>query len=263
MNITTQQKIGILLLGLLIFFATYIKFFSNSDMASQDLSNTFMWPTLSEPLGTDHFGRSNAARIADAIINSLLLATTSVSLAVIFGVFIGVLAGWYAGWIDRVSSVIVNMIMALPGLVLVLLLGALIPGSFVFLSFGIALTMWADFFRVVRNKTQRLIQSDEFENAALLGFGRWYRFAVHIWPYIKPEILTLACFGAGNAILALAALGFLYVGLRPPHAELGLMMVELFRYYQIAPWVLIQPIMTLMLLIFSFYFLANSKDAQP
>lgn len=246
----------------MVLFSLYIKLFSAGDIAQQNLSNAFMAPSLVEPLGTDHFGRSNAARLADAIANSLLLAGASVGLSMSMALLLGVLAGWYGGWIDRVSSVLVNMIMAMPGLVLVLLLGAIIPGSSVFLFCGIALTMWAEFFRVIRNKTQSLTKADEFENSALLGFGQWYRFRVHIWPYLKPNVFTLACFGAGNAILALAALGFLYVGLRPPHAELGLMMVELFRYYHVASWVLIQPIITLMLMIFSFYFLANNREQR-
>lgn len=261
MSFSRKQILAFILLGLMILFTLYGKLVSGSDIATQDLSNAFMTPNLSEPLGTDHFGRSNLARLADAISNSLLLAAASVSLAASCGVVLGVLAGWYGGWIDRITLVLMNMVMALPGLVLVLLFAALIPGSVTFLFCGIALTMWADFFRVMRNKSQRLSRADEFENSTLLGFGRWYRFRVHMWPYIKQDIFTLACFGAANAILALAALGFLYVGMRPPHAELGMMMVELFRYYQVAPWVLIQPIVALMLLILSFYFLAKGRES--
>ncbi|MDP5252865.1 MULTISPECIES: ABC transporter permease [unclassified Vibrio] len=260
MRLTNKQIAALALLCLLVVFTLYGKFLSGSDIATQDLNNAFMAPSSSEPLGTDHFGRSNLARLADAIANSLLLAAASVSLAGVFGVVLGVLSGWYGGWVDRVSLVLMNMVMAMPGLVLVLLFAALIPGSVTFLFCGIALTMWADFFRVMRNKSQRLTRADEFENATLLGFGRWYRFRMHVWPYLKRDIFTLACFGAANAVLALAALGFLYVGMRPPHAELGMMMVELFRYYQVAPWVLVQPIVALMLLIFGFYFLSKGRE---
>ncbi|MBG0756330.1 MULTISPECIES: ABC transporter permease [Vibrio] len=259
-NLNLRYLFSGAILVLLMSFSIYIKWFSNHDVAAQNLSQVFQFPSWSEPLGTDHFGRSNAARLADAICNSVVIALVSVTLAVTVGLVTGVISGWFGGWFDRIASVLVNMVMALPGLVLVLLLGAIVPGSYAFLLFGIAVTMWAEFFRVIRNKTQRLSKADEFENARLLGFGRLYRFRVHIWPYLKADVFTLACFGAGNAILALAALGFLYVGLRPPQAELGMMMVELFRYYQVAPWVLMQPVLTLMLLIFSFYSLAQTKE---
>lgn len=260
MALSLKQKSSLVVLALLVLFSVYIKTFAQSDVAAQDLSNIFSAPSWEEPLGTDQFGRSNAARIADAISNSLFVALSSVLIAATVGVTTGVIAGWFGGWFDRVASIVVTMVMALPGLVLVLLLGALVPGSYTFLLLGIALTMWADFFRVIRNKTQRLSQAEECENAYLLGFNRLYQFRVHIWPYLRKDVFTLACFGAGNAILALAALGFLYVGLRPPEAELGVMMVELFRYYHSAPFVLLQPIIVLMVMIFSFYVLAESKE---
>ncbi|MGR5542882.1 ABC transporter permease, partial [Vibrio campbellii] len=68
---------------------------------------------------------------------------------------------------------------------------------------------------------------------------------------------TLACFGAGNSVLALASIGFVYVGLKPPHAELGLMMVELFPYYSDAAWVLLQPLFAVVLLVLSFHLIAG------
>lgn len=262
MSFTTRHYLSFSIIAFLLCFALYIKGFSALDPAAQNLDHAFQSPSLAEPLGTDQYGRSNAARLADAITNSLLIAVSSVVIAVSVGVASGVYAGWFGGWFDRVSSVLVNMVMALPGLVLVLLFGALIPGSFGFLLLGIALTMWAELFRVIRSRTQRLCKSAEFENSHLLGFGQLYRFKTHIWPHLKAGVFTLACFGAGNAILALASLGFLYVGLRPPQAELGMMMVELFRYYQIAPWVLAQPVITLMLLIFSFYSLAKGQTSK-
>lgn len=262
MSFSKRYFVSASIIVFLVCFSLFVKLGLNADPATQNLDNAFATPSFIEPLGTDQYGRSNAARLADAISNSLLIAVSSVVIAVSVALVSGVYAGWFGGWFDRICSVLVNMVMALPGLVLVLLFGALIPGSFSFLLLGIALTMWAELFRVIRSRTQKLCKSPEFENSRLLGFGRIYRFRTHLWPYLKADVFTLACFGAGNAILALASLGFLYVGLRPPQAELGMMMVELFRYYQVAPWVLVQPVITLMLLIFSFYSLAKGRELK-
>ncbi|NVJ58299.1 MAG: ABC transporter permease [Vibrionaceae bacterium] len=262
MSFSKRYFVSAAILAFLLCFSLVVKWGLNADPAAQNLDNTFSAPSFVEPLGTDQYGRSNAARLADAISNSLLIAVSSVVIAVSVALVSGVYAGWFGGWFDRICSVLVNMVMALPGLVLVLLFGAIIPGSFSFLLLGIALTMWAELFRVIRSRTQQLCKSPEFENSRLLGFGRMYRFRTHLWPYLKADVFTLACFGAGNAILALASLGFLYVGLRPPQAELGMMMVELFRYYQVAPWVLAQPVITLMLLIYSFYSLVKGRELK-
>lgn len=125
--------------------------------------------------------------------------------------------------------------------------------------------LWVEFFRVVRSKTLSLLEQPQIEASRLYGFNAWYLFRRHLWPELREDLFTLACFGAGNAILALASIGFLYVGLKPPQAELGMMMVELFRYYHQALWVLAQPILVVFILVLSFQMLAKGKyrDRAP
>lgn len=93
----------------------------------------------------------------------------------------------------------------------------------------------------------------------MLGFSRWYCFKKHIWPGLAPSILTLAALGAGNAIIALATLGFINVGVRPPVAELGLMMTELFPYIYDAPYIIMQPIIAVFLLVLSLSLITGRK----
>ncbi|ASA54863.1 ABC transporter permease [Vibrio gazogenes] len=257
MKLYRTQWIGLSILTILLAFVLIEKLWFKGDIARQQLELTFAEPNWHDILGTDHYGRSNAARLADAIMNSLLMAGLCVTTASLLGTISGVWAGWQKGWVDRIFSLLVNIVMALPGLVLVLLFGAIFPGSFFLLFIAISITMWADYFRVIRSETQAAVLSDAFESSRLFGFSRWYLFRRHIWPEIRNDVYTLSCFGAGHAILSLAALGFLYVGLRPPHAELGMMMVELFRYYDQGFWVLLQPIVVVSLLIFSFHLLAQ------
>ncbi|WP_394144786.1 ABC transporter permease [Vibrio atypicus] len=256
-----KQTIGALLVGLALLLVALEKLFFHLDSAEQNLSLAFASPDWIEPLGRDHFGRSNIARLSDAIVTSLVLAWVSVVTSASLGVAAGVLAGWKRGWWDRMCSFLMNIILAMPGLILVLLFAALVPGSFLILYVAIALILWVEFFRVVRNRTLSLIQSPEVEASILYGFGDWYVFKRHIWPHCRQDVFTLCCFGAGNTILALASLGFLHVGLKPPEAELGLMMVELFRYYQMAPWVLAQPLVTLFILVLGFHLLASGEKS--
>ncbi|MFA0566850.1 ABC transporter permease [Vibrio gallaecicus] len=259
MNLTKPQWFGLIILTTLLSVVILERTFYQGDIATQNLDLAFTTPSAEEPLGRDHFGRSNLARLSHAITTSLSMALVSITTAALLGTSMGVIAGWKQGWWDRIFSFNVNMILAMPGLILVLLFAAMVPGSFLILYIAISLMLWVDFFRVSRNRTLSLIQSPAVEASRLYGFNHWYIFKRHLWPDCRNDLFTLFCFGTGNSILALASLGFLHVGLKPPEAELGLMMVELFRYYHQAPWVLLQPVLTVFLLVLSFHLLAQGK----
>ena len=259
MNLTKPQWLGLIIFATLLSVVILERTFYQGDIATQNLDLAFTTPSAEEPLGRDHFGRSNLARLSHAITTSLSMALVSITTAALLGTSMGVIAGWKQGWWDRIFSFNVNMILAMPGLILVLLFAAMVPGSFLILYIAISLMLWVDFFRVSRNRTLSLIKSPAVEASRLYGFNHWYIFKRHLWPDCRNDLFTLFCFGTGNSILALASLGFLHVGLKPPEAELGLMMVELFRYYHQAPWVLLQPVLTVFLLVLSFHLLAQGK----
>ncbi|ALM54632.1 ABC transporter permease [Halomonas huangheensis] len=253
------RQCGLALLVALVAFAWLAPLLFNVDSSRQDLMNTLAAPGIQHPLGTDHLGRSMLARVASAIRLSLGLALLSVATAALPGLLAGVVAGWRGGWTDRLLSTAADCVLALPGLLLVLMLAAIAPGNFWTLYIGIALVLWVEYFRVVRSATRLLAASPQVESSQLLGFSRWYIFRRHLWPELAPQVTTLAAFGAATSILAVSSLGFVSIGLKPPTAELGLMMTELFPYYQEAPWVLAQPVLALFLMVLSFHLLAGKE----
>ena len=259
MKSTVPQRWGVLLLLFFLCLVLLETLFWGHNPATQNLEQVFHSPSWAEPLGTDQFGRSNLARLSAALQTSIMMAIFCVITSATLGVSLGVLAGWKRGWVDRTLSIIVNILLALPGLVLVLLFGALVPGSFFILYVAISLVLWIEYFRVIRARTITVTHSPEVEASLLYGFGSWYVFKRHIWPACQKDVYTLACFGAGNSVLALASIGFVYVGLRPPHAELGLMMVELFPYYSDAAWVLLQPLTAVIFLVLGFHLIAGGE----
>ncbi|MEM7025575.1 MAG: ABC transporter permease [Pseudomonadota bacterium] len=229
----------------------------DADPARQDLLRTLEPPSVEHPLGTDHLGRSMLARLSAAARLSLGLAALSVLSAAIPGTMLGVLAGWRGGWVDRLMVVASDTLLALPGLLLVLLLAAMAPGAFWPLYLGIGLILWVEYFRVVRATVRPLAGSPQVEASRLLGFGPFYVFRRHLWPEIAPIITTLAAFGAATAIMAIAALGFVGIGLRPPTAEWGLMITELFPYHFEAPWALAQPLFLVFITVLGLFLLAG------
>lgn len=252
---------GLILLGLIIAFALLGPWLIAIDPARQELSRFLESPGWAAPLGMDQLGRSMLARLASATRLSLGMALLSVLSAAIPGSLIGMAAAWHGGWIDRLLAALADAVLALPGLLLVLLLAAFAPGQFWPLYVGISLALWVEYFRVVRAACQSLLASPQVEASRLLGFGPLYIVRRHLLPPLLPRILTLMRFGLAGAVLAMSALGFVGVGLQPPTAELGVMMIELLPYYSEAPWLIGAPVLILFLTLLGLVLLANSEKS--
>ncbi len=258
-SLSSTQKTGAGLLLLLVTYAIFGPMLQNGDATAQDLNHILTSPNSEFWLGTDHFGRNMWIRLADALQLSLMMAALCVLTSAVIGVTAGVLAATGGRWLDRGLDALVTMILALPGLVLVLIFAAIVPGSFWMLYVAISLIQWIEYFRVSRAITQRLTRSPEVQSSKLMGFGQWYIFRRHYWPAIAPQLFTIAAFGAANAILMMASLGFVYVGIQPPLAELGLMIVEHFPYYSDAPWLLAQPLLLLALVVLACHLMGRGR----
>jgi len=255
------RRIGALLLLAIAAFALLGPLLIGIDPARQTLSRFLEAPSLAHPLGLDHLGRSMLARLADAARLSLSMALLSVLSAALPGTALGLLAAWRGGWAERALTALADAILALPGLLLVLLLAAFAPGQFWPLYVGIALALWVEYFRVVRAAATIMLASPQVEASRLLGFGAGYIVRRHLLPELLPRILTLMRFGYAGAVLAMAALGFIGVGLQPPTAELGVMMIELLPYYSEAPWLIGAPILILFATLLGMILLGSGKDA--
>lgn len=261
LHMGTARLTGAALLTALALFAFVTPVFHEADPARQNLLATLTPPGSEALLGTDHLGRSMLSRMSAAMRLSLGLSLASVATALIPGVLLGVIAGWRGGRTDRWLGVLADTFLALPGLLLVLLLVAIAPGSFLALYVGISLVLWIEYFRFARAVTAVTLHSPQIEASRLLGFGRRYCFYRHLWPALLPGVATLAAFGAASAILAVAALGFVSVGVSPPTAELGMMVTELFPWIFDAPWLIAQPVLAITLMVLGFHLLAGEPRA--
>lgn len=216
---------------------------------TQDLMASLQAPDARHWLGTDHLGRDNLARLGEGLRTSLGLAVASALLAVALGSALGLLAAARAGWTDRLLSATADGVAAIPGLLWVLLIAALAPGEKWALYSGLVLTAWVEFFRLVRSHTRSALLGQPVQAARLLGFGPGYIVRWHVLRPIAGVLARLWAYAVASAVLAIAALGFVSVGVRPPQAELGLMMTEALPYYYEAPWLLATPVVALVLVI--------------
>jgi peptide/nickel transport system permease protein len=216
-----------------------------ADHAAQDLSRFLESPSLAEPLGRDHLGRSVVARLAHATRLSLVLAVLCVATALLAGSLLGLLAAWRGGWIDTLLHGLSETLIAVPALLIVLIFSALADGGLWTLYIGIALAQWVEYFRVVRARSGLILATAAVEAAGLLKLGPIHVLRRHLWPELRPLLITMATFGLGTSVLALSTLGFVGVGIRPPTPEIGLMITEAFPFYAEAPWMSVAPVLVL------------------
>lgn len=255
------RRLGFTLLGLLALFALAGPVLVGIDPARQVLADSLHAPGAEHWLGTDVYGRSTLARLASAAQLSLGLALLAVVSAAVPGLALGVLAAWRGGPVERVLVMLADAVLAVPGLLLVLLFAALAPGQHWALYLGLSLSLWVEYFRVARAAARPVLAGDGVQASRLLGFGPGYLMRHHVLPAITPVLAPLLAFSTAQAVLALAALGFIGVGLQPPTPELGLMMIEFLPHYEEAPWLIAAPVLLLMALVLGMMLVAPDREA--
>lgn len=212
-------------------------------------------------LGADHYGRSLLARLAHGARLSFGMAFLTMLAAAIPGVFFGLIAAWTGGWAERGLEFVATIVLAVPGLMLVLLLLAFSPGNYGPLFLGLALTLWVEFYRMTKASTKTILSQPHVEAARMLGFSSRYILVHHVLPVIAPTISTLAAFAMATAIIAVSTLSAISVGLQPPTPELGSMIVELLPYFAEAPVHVLLPAALIFLLVLGLQLLAQGERA--
>lgn len=246
-----SKTFGILILLFLLLFAFITPFLTGYQAHSQDLMNSLSGFTSSNLLGTDHYGRDMLTRLAYAVQLSFILSFVTMISSAIPGILLGILAAYKGGITEKALLVFSDIILALPGLLLVLLFIAFSPGNFLFLYLGLSLSLWVEFFRVSRAKTKSILVEPYIESTKLLGFSSFYILKKQILPSLYPSILTLSTFAMSTAIIAISTLSALNVGIQPPTAELGSMIVELMPYFEEEPFLIFLPSFFIFLLVLS------------
>ena len=212
-------------------------------------------------LGADHYGRSLLSRLAHGARLSFGMAFVTMLAAAVPGVLLGLIAAWRGGWLERLTELLATIVLALPGLMLVLLLLAFAPGNYGPLFLGIALTLWVEFYRVTRASAKTILGQPHIEAARMLGFGSGYILRQYVLPAIAPMIATLAAFAMATAIIAVSTLSAISVGLQPPTPELGSMIVEMLPYYAEAPVHVLLPAVLIFLLVLGLQLVAQEDRA--
>lgn len=219
------------------------------DPYSQDAAS-FEKPSLDHPFGTDKLGRDVMARVVHGARISLGIGFAAVTIGVLGGSLLGVISAYYGGWIDYLLQRLVEVVLAFPLLVLLLVIVAAVGQSIQNVIFIMGVVMTPIMARIVRSIVFSEKEQPYIEAARALGATNRRILFVHLFPSVLPLALILASLTLGGMILAEASLSFLGLGVPPPNPSWGADMSRDARdYFQQAPWLAIFPGLALSLTI--------------
>jgi peptide/nickel transport system permease protein len=224
-----------------------------------DLSARELPPSLAHPLGTDLAGRDVLSRTIYGGRVSLAVALVAVSISTTLGTTLGMISGFYGGRVDAVIGRLVDVLMAFPGLVLIITVASVLGPSLLNTMLIIGLLSWTGLYRLVRAQIYALRHQDFVTAAHALGVPDWMIIVRHLIPNTLAPVVVSAAFGIASAILTESGLSFLGLGVTPPTATWGTMLYDtqsLF-YVENTPWIWIQPGLALMFTVLSVNFLGD------
>ncbi len=242
---------ALVFLGALTLLATFAGALG-LDPLEQDIVRMLEGPSRDYPFGTDELGRDILARVIFGARTSLATAAGAVLLAAAIGVPIGLVAGFFGGWRDAVLMRVVDLLLALPGIMMALALIAVLGRSQAAALVAVGITGVPTFARVARAQVLSLRRRDFVTAVEAFGATSSYSMFRTILPNSWSPILTQMVVLSSVAILLEAALSFLGVGIPPPTPSWGEMLRTGKEYLHDAPTFAVLPGLALTLTILAF-----------
>jgi oligopeptide transport system permease protein len=248
--------------SLIAIFAPVIAPYGQSEVVDFRLARHA--PSWTWPMGLDANGRDIFSRMVYGAQVSLVVGVLAQAIVLLIGVPLGAVAGFFGGTTDNVLMRLVDVIYAIPQLLMVLLfVNWWGPGLFnIFLAIG--LVGWVTEARLVRGQFLSLREQEYVSAAQVAGAGGGYIIGRHMLPNSLTPIIVALTFGIPTAIFTEAALSFVGVGIRPPQASWGQMVADGSKpgYIETDPHMLLFPVLAIGLTMLGFSFLGDGlRDA--
>jgi len=227
--------VGIVIVTLILAMALLAPWLAHYDPYQVDLKSRLLPPNWQHWAGTDEVGRDLLSRILFGTRASLMVAFGLVSIALVFGTILGALSALLGGKFDLITMRLVEVVMAMPGLVVALALTAALGPSLFNMSIALGCLGIPYYARLSRSQALSLAQRQYVAAARTMGASTYYILRRHMLKNLLSYILVYASMHLSGAILAGSALSFIGLGAQPPTAELGAL-INTGRGYIIEAW---------------------------
>lgn len=206
------------------------------DPLAQSASATLQEPSLAHLLGTDYLGRDVLSRLFAGAPASLLSAVSAALIGLVLGAVPGALSAFVPRVAEWFSLRIVDALLALPFILFAIVFAALLGNGLVQATLAIGILVAPGFFRIARAATLRVRDSQYIDAAGYLGASAWWILTRHVWRQVAPNLVVATVSALGGALLAVASLTFLGIGVQPPAPTWGGMLSSDLGYLGQRPW---------------------------
>ncbi|TCP95226.1 dipeptide transport system permease protein [Cricetibacter osteomyelitidis] len=260
--------IGLVFIVLVTFVCLFADFISPYDPIVQNRTALLLPPAWmangdsAHLLGTDDIGRDILSRIIYGARLSVFIGMIIVALSCVLGVILGLLAGYYGGMLDIIIMRFVDIMLAIPSLLLTIGVVTILGPSLMNAAIAIAVVSIPSYVRLTRASVMNEVNRDYVTASRVAGAGVFRLMFIVILPNCLAPLIVQMTMGISNAILELAALGFLGIGAQPPTPELGTMLAESRGFMQSASWLVTTPGVAILLLVLAFNLMGDGlRDA--
>jgi peptide/nickel transport system permease protein len=243
--------VGAIIMAVFVFAALFAGVIAPYDPIRTNSAITLLAPGHGHVFGADQMGRDIYSRIIYGARISLAVGLGSTALGCFFGIVLGLASGYIGGWVDLVIQRIVDVLQAVPLLVLALVMAAALGPALDNTIVAIAIPLVPYTARVIRSNTLTLREQPFVEAARAVGMSEFRIAMRHVLPNTVAPLIVIATAQLGAAILTEASLSFLGLGVPEPHPSWGRMLSEsAAEYVRTAPWLVIFPGMAISLAVF-------------
>lgn len=254
---------GLIVLTTLILFCFVGPFFYQTDQIHTNLANSNIPPGPGHPLGTDGLGYDQLGRLMSGGQISILVGVAAGLFATAIGTIWGAIAGFVGGWLDAVMMRVVDAMISIPALFLFMLMATIVTPSVPKMIIIIGLFSWLSPARLVRGETLTLRSRDYIMAMRGMGGGAGRAIRTHIVRNAIGTVIVNGTFQVADAVLYIAYLSFLGLGVPPPAANWGGMLsTGLLDVYSGNWWLIFPPGIAIILVVLSFNFIGDGlRDA--
>ncbi len=243
---------GLVVLLLIVLASIFARSLTKSNPIAIDSKNRLKPPSAQFIMGTDELGRDMLTRVVYGGQISLQVGAFSIALAAMLGVPLGLAAGYFGGKVDNWIMRVMDLILAFPGLILVIWLVGLLGPNLYNVIVAIAVFSLPTYSRLTRGVTLSIRSTDYVLAAQSMGAQPLRIMFAHILPNILGSLIVVTTLSVSDAIITGASLSFLGLGVRPPTAEWGAMLADGRSYLRNAWWIATFPGMTITLVVLAF-----------
>ncbi len=236
-----QLYIGLGILAVLGVFLVLGLIYHPYTSTQMDAGAKLTAPTLKHWFGGDKMGRDIFTRVQEGLKTSLFISFLATAIGTVGGTIIGALSGYYGKLLDDSIMRIIDVLFAIPSILLALVFVSLSGSSMLNVILALGIAVIPSFAKMIRTEFKEQSKLEYVQAAKLMGASDLRILFVHILPNVMSTLLNCVFISINNCILAEAGLSYLGIGVQPPTASLGGMIAEGQGYLRMAPFYVIFP----------------------